>query len=107
MEVKIPSFSDKIIHVTADNDSIYTDNDTSKNPLMKMNFDTRYVLKGPGVSMMDISSANERYITEKGIIQKDDFFRKPSKFKYIMIHPDENATYIHRKSKIGNEIHIL
>ena len=107
MEVKIPSFSDKIIHVTADNDSIYTDNDTSKNPLLKMNFDTRYVLKGPGVSMMDISSANERYITEKGIIQKDDFFRKPSKFKYIMIHPDENATYIHRKSKIGNEIHIL
>ena len=106
MEVKIPSFSDKIIHVTADNDGIYTDGDTGKNPLLTMNFDTRYILKGPGVNMMDISYANERYITEKGIIQKDDFFRKPSKFKYIIIDPDENARYIHRKSKKGNEIHI-
>lgn len=106
MEVKIPTFSDKIIHITADNDNIYTDSGTGKNPLLMMNFDTRYILKGPGINMMDISYANERYITEKGIIQKDDFFRKPSKFKYIMIHPDENASYVHRKSKRGNEIQI-
>jgi hypothetical protein len=106
MDVKIPTFSDKIIHVTADNDNIYTDNGTGKNPLLTMNFDTRYILKGPGINMMDISYANERYITEKGIIQKDNFFRKPSKFKYIMIHPDENASYLHRKSKRGNVIQI-
>tara|TARA_Y100000389_G_scaffold185203_1_gene204390 strand:+ start:11306 stop:12247 length:942 start_codon:yes stop_codon:yes gene_type:complete len=106
IEVKIPIFSDKIIHITADNDNIYTDSDAGKNPLLTMNFDTRYILKGSGISMMDISYANERYITEKGIIQKDDFFRKPSKFKYIMIHPDENASYTHRKSKRGNEIQI-
>lgn len=106
MEIKIPSFSDTVIDVTADNESLYADGNTDKNPLLKMNFDTRYILKGSGIHMMDISHANERYITEKGIIQKDDFFRKPSKFKYIMIHPDENATYTHRKSRKGNEIQI-
>lgn len=106
MEIKIPSFSDKIIDVTADDNDIYADGHADKNPLLKMNFDTRYVLKGPGIHMMDISHANERYITEKGIVQKDDFFRKPSKFKYIIIHPDENATYTHRMSRRGNEIQI-
>lgn len=105
MEVNIPTFSDSIINVTSDDNNIYTNQGV--NPLLKMNFDTRYILKGPGIHMMDISHANERYITEKGIIQKDDFFRKPYKYKYIMIHPDENASYSHRKSRRGNEIQIL
>lgn len=104
MEVNVPSFSDKIIEVSADDEGIYIDDIPGKNPLVKMDFDTRYILKGPGVSMMDISNAN--YVTEKGFVQKDDFFRKPSKFKYIMLHPDENTSYVHRKSRFGNEIQI-
>lgn len=102
MEVNIPSFSDTIIEVSADDEGIYIGNE--KNPLVKMEFDSRYILKGPGVGMMDISNAN--YMTEKGFVMKEDFFRKPSRFKYIMIHPDENASYVHRKSRLGNEIQI-
>lgn len=66
----VPIFADTLV----DDATGFTPNDDDPD-------DTRYVFRS------GTWSGNERYVTEKGFVHKDDFYRKPYKYKYIIVHP--------------------
>jgi hypothetical protein len=73
-------------------------------PHIQLDYETRYIFKGPGIQQFDVDA---RYLTEKGYVLKEDFYMKPYKYKYIVVHPEDDTAYTYRKNGAQNDILVI
>ena len=76
-------------------------------PVLTLTYETRYIFKGKGIHLLLLSNADERFLTEKGFVDREQFYREPSKSKFIIIHPEQNTFYSHRITGRGNDIVVI
>lgn len=73
-------------------------------PHIQLDYETRYIFKGPGVQQFEIEA---RYLTEKGFVLKEEFYMKPYRYKYVVVHPEEDGTYTYRRNGLQNDILVI
>tara|TARA_Y100000389_G_scaffold130652_1_gene128052 strand:+ start:52 stop:984 length:933 start_codon:yes stop_codon:yes gene_type:complete len=101
---EVGEYKDDVITVSeSENGSGLIVNDDDM-PHLQLDYDTRYIFRGPGIQQFDVDA---RYLTEKGFILKEDFYIKPYKYKYVVIHPEDDTKYTYKRNGRQNDILVI
>jgi hypothetical protein len=105
IKLSTQTYNDELVEVGVEGSRMVINN--VENPTMEMKYESRYILRGKGVDVIDIDKFDGRYLTEKGFVSSVAFFSQLFRFKYIIIHPEHRMTYKHRSSSIWNDILVI